>query len=291
MAISRSKATAQMMFAMMVFGSVGFIGAKTGLYSFELVFVRCICATLFLGAIWLGSGKFKEEQWDRRELATIIASGIFLVFNWIFLFKAFEQMSVTIAISIYYLAPIFVLLVGSFLFREKLMLASILSVVVCFIGTLLLMGVDGSTSFREFVSSGFIWAFLAAIFYATVTLISKGIHKMSPYAVTFIQTFLGMIILLPFVNLSAYSDLHLTNWVAILIIGFVHTGFVYYLFFNSVRYLPAKLISVLVFLDPGVAILLDTVITGFRPSFMQIFGIMLVFGGMALTLRNPKAEG
>lgn len=43
----------------------------------------------------------------------------FLVFNWVFLFKAFENMSVTIAISVYHLAPVIVLLIGSIVFKEN----------------------------------------------------------------------------------------------------------------------------------------------------------------------------
>ena len=50
------------------------------------------------------------------------------------------------------------------------------------------------------------------------------------------------------------------------------------------------MISVLVFLDPAVAILLDTVFTGFRPTSMQVVGIILIFVGMAFTFRKTKGE-
>ena len=61
-----------------------------------------------------------------------------------------------------------------------------------------------------------------------------------------------------------------------------------YLFFDSLRYLSTKTISILVFLDPAVAILLDTVLTGFRPTLMQITGILFIFIGMTLTLKKSK---
>lgn len=79
------------------------------------------------------------------------------------------------------------------------------------------------------------------------------------------------------------------NWMMITATGLIHTGFVYYLFFDSLRDLPTRLISVLVFLDPAVAILLDTIFTGFRPTSMQIVGIALIFVGMAFTFRK-RAE-
>ncbi|MDM5187440.1 DMT family transporter [Bacillus sp. DX4.1] len=280
----------KMIISMSIFGSIGFFSTKTNLPSFELVFVRCICATIFLTLCWIATGQFKEEKWNRKEVLQVLACGVFLVFNWVFLFKAFEVMSVTIAISVYHLAPIIVLMIGSVMFKEKLTIVSVISIVICFVGTALVAGMDGSVSFGKFMSSGMVWALLAAVFYAFTTLLGKGIKHISAYAMTFLQTFLGIFLLLPFVNFDAFTGLTQSNWIAITATGLIHTGFVYYLFFDSLRDLPTRLISVLVFLDPGVAILLDTVFTGFRPTPIQIAGIILIFVGMALTFRKSETE-
>ncbi len=42
--------------SMALFGSIGFFTVHTGVPATELVFVRCICATLFLGGMWLITG-------------------------------------------------------------------------------------------------------------------------------------------------------------------------------------------------------------------------------------------
>ncbi|MFE5392875.1 EamA family transporter, partial [Bacillus thuringiensis] len=98
---SKQKSTAviKMVISMMIFGSIGFFSEHTNLPSFELVFVRCLCATLFLGLCWLASGQYKTEKWSKRDVLQTLACGFFLVFNWVFLFKSFEETSVTIAIS------------------------------------------------------------------------------------------------------------------------------------------------------------------------------------------------
>ena len=75
-----------------------------------------------------------------------------------------------------------------------------------------------------------------------------------------------------------YSDRSYTYGICILLI------------FDSLRDLSTRLISVLVFLDPAVAILLDTVFTGFRPTSMQIVGIVLIFVGMAFTFRKRRMK-
>lgn len=44
---------------------------QTGLPSFELVFIRCICATLFLTLCWFATGQYKNEKWNKRNCANI----------------------------------------------------------------------------------------------------------------------------------------------------------------------------------------------------------------------------
>ncbi|ARV91354.1 EamA family transporter [Bacillus thuringiensis serovar roskildiensis] len=280
----------KMIVSMVIFGSVGFFSVQTNLPSIELVFVRCIFATIFLSLCWIFTGQYKQDKWERREIIQVLVCGFFLVFNWVFLFKAFENMSVTIAISVYHLAPIIVLAIGSILFKEKLTVLSIVSIIICFLGALLIAGIDKNFSFNSLMSSGMIWGLLAALFYAFTTLSGKGIKNMSAYAMTFLQTLLGIFLLIPFIDFNAFNGLTQSNWMYIIATGFIHTGIVYYLFFDSLRELSTKLISILVFLDPAVAILLDTLLTGFRPTLMQITGITLIFVGMALTFQKSKSK-
>lgn len=276
--------------SMALFGSIGFFTVHTGVPATELVFIRCICATLFLGGMWLITGGHKTEIWDKKEILRTLLCGVFIVLNWVFLFKAFEEMSISIAISIYNLAPIFVLIFGALFLKEKMTIQALLATLTCFIGSMLIIGLNNFMSLSEFMKSGFIWALLSALFYAFTMLTSKTITNLSSYALTYIQTTVGIIILLPFVNFSLFEGLTTTNWLYILGTGFIHTGFVYYLFFDSIRSLSTILVSVLVFVDPVVAILLDMLLLDFMPSFMQTVGIVLIFGGIFYTIYVPKKK-
>ncbi len=284
----RTHATIKMAIAMAIFGSVGFFSVQTGLPALELVFIRCICATLFLGSAWLITGQSKKEVWDKKEIIQILICGVFLVLNWLFLFMSFEVMSITIAISIYHLAPIMVLIFAAIFLKERLTWVAGLAVAMCFIGTLFIAGINQETQLKDFMASGFFVAFLSALFYALLTLTGKGINITSTYATTWIQTLVGSFLLFPFAKLSYFEGLNAINWLFILATGVIHTGFVFYLFFDSIRKLTARTISILVFLDPAVAILLDVLITGFVPSTMQSAGVLLIFGAMALSLVKIK---
>ncbi|MER2037084.1 MAG: DMT family transporter [Solibacillus sp.] len=274
--------------SMAIFGSIGFFTTQTGLPAVELVFIRCICATIFLGSLWFLTGGHKTEVWQKSELLKTIVCGVFIVLNWVFLFKAFEVMSISIAISIYNLAPIFVLLLGSVFLAEKMGIRSILATIVCFFGSILIVGIESFTSISQFMNSGFVWALLSAICYALTMFTSKTIKGLSSYALTFVQTIVGIIMLFPLCDFSAFQGLSQTNWLYILGTGFIHTGFVYYLFFDSIRNLSTVIVSVLVFVDPVVAILLDAVLLSFRPSLLQTLGILMIFGSILYTVFNPN---
>lgn len=276
--------------SMALFGSIGFFTIQTGLPAIELVFVRCICATLFLGGIWLATGGHKTEPWEKKEVIRTLICGVFIVLNWVFLFKAFEEMSISIAISIYNLAPIFVLILGSIFLKEKMTVQSLLATVTCFIGSIFIIGLNNFLSLTDFMQSGFIWALLSALFYALTMLTSKTIKNFSAYALTFTQTTVGIVMLLPLVDFTLFNGLTTTNWLYILGTGFIHTGFVYYLFFDSIRNLSTIVVSVLVFVDPVVAILLDMLLLDFMPTLLQTFGILLIFGGISYTLYTPKQK-
>ncbi|MEL5988564.1 MAG: DMT family transporter [Kurthia gibsonii] len=285
------QAAIQLTISMAIFGSVGFFTIQTGIPAEELVFVRCICATLFLGGLWLITKSYKTEQWSRKEVIQTIICGVFLVFNWVFLFKAFNEMEISLAISIYNLAPIFVLILGGIFLKERLTIPAILAIVVCFLGSILIVGVQQVGSLHLLWNEGFIYAMLSAICYAMTMFVGRGVKHLSTYALTFVQTIVGIVILFPTVQFDVFHGLTTSNWLYILGTGFIHTGFVYYLFFNSIRNLSTLLVSALVFVDPLVAILLDIWILDFRPTMTQILGMLFIFGGIIYTvIKPPKKE-
>lgn len=283
--------SAAMKFAlsMAIFGSVGYFSAKTNLPSIELVFIRCICACVVLSLVYLFSNG-KTETVEKKEIGFSVLCGVFLVINWVFFFRSFEHMSVTVAVSIYHLAPVLVVLLGSFLYREKITLKVMLTVITCFIGTLLVGGMQDYLSIESLMSAGLPWAFGAALFYALTTLTGKKIVKLNPVLTTIIQTGVGVIMLLPLVQWGYFSQLTGENWFYILLTGIVHTGFVYYLFFSSLPKLSSGTIAVLVFIDPAVAIFMDIVLTAYRPDFLQIIGILLIFWGQAHAALKQKVS-
>lgn len=275
--------------SMVIFGSIGYFSVKTELPSIELVFFRCLCASILLGFVWLLANKRRgnnRETVHRKEFLFALLCGFFLIVNWVFFFRSIELMPITVAVSIYHLAPVLVLLLGALFFKERITFTAGLAIVICFIGTLLVGGILQHATLDDFLSTGVLWAFGAALFYALTTLTGKAIRTLDPILTTVIQTTLGIILLFPLVDWANFSQLSVENWSYILLTGFVHTGFVFYLFFSSVRSLKAETIAILVFLDPAVAILMDVVLIGYYPDIYQTIGIILTFLGMGYAFKK-----
>jgi len=77
--------------SMALFGSIGFFTVHTGVPATELVFVRCICATLFLGGMWLITGGHKTEVWDKKEIFQTLICGVFIVLTGYFYLKPLRK--------------------------------------------------------------------------------------------------------------------------------------------------------------------------------------------------------
>lgn len=277
----------QLSIAMAIFGSIGLFSRLTGLPAIELIFVRSICATLFLLAVWLLTRTYKKETWDKRELLMITLCGVSNLFNWIFLFKAFEVISITVAISLYHIGPILMLVVGAMIYREKLSRGIMIAMFACFVGTIFIMGTDVFTAETP-NWQGISYGLLAAVFYASTMLLGTTFHKTSVYMTTLIQMFTAVVLLAPFIKYDSYQHLTNTQWFYALLTGVVHTGIVYLLLYSSIRNLTPTVVSFMVFIDPAVAILLDIIIIGFLPSSLQIIGISAIFFGLFYAIRPQK---
>ncbi|WP_081453735.1 EamA family transporter [Eremococcus coleocola] len=71
-------------------------------------------------------------------------------------------------------------------------------------------------------------------------------------------------------------------------LGLIHTGFAYVLYFSSIGKLPSHWVALFSYLDPIVALILATIFFKELLTLRMVFGIILVFSGILLVdLKNP----
>ena len=77
------------------------------------------------------------------------------------------------------------------------------------------------------------------------------------------------------INLGALDG---AGWGALLVVGIVHTGVTYCLYFSSLKELPGQKAAILSYIDPLVAVLVSVCILGESMTMMQLFGGVLILG-------------
>jgi drug/metabolite transporter (DMT)-like permease len=155
---------------------------------------------------------------------------------------------------------------------------------ICFamstFGIVMITGIgDVSASGTNFI--GILFGLGAAMFYATVILINKFIKTVQGLHRTFLQFVAAIIILVPYVAAKSGINLRLLDpigWGALLVVGIVHTGITYCLYFSSLNELTGQKVAILSYIDPLVAIIISVTLLGESMSVMQAIGGALILG-------------
>ena len=136
--------------------------------------------------------------------------------------------------------------------------------------------------------------FGAAVLYAAVVLTNKTITDIGAYDKTIVQLAAAAIALTPYVLLTEnMADIHLTGLSAamMLLVGMVHTGFTYALYFGCTKHLSAQTLAIVSYVDPVVAILLSAVLLGESMTPLGMAGAVLVLGATLVSELPDRHAG
>lgn len=275
-----AKAKIQIIFSMMVFGTIGLLVKNINLSSGEIALFRAIIATIAIIIYKLISGNkivFKEIK---KDLPILFLSGAAIGFNWILLFQAYNYTTVSIATLSYYFAPVIVMIVCPILFREKLTIKQLICFFMSTVGLIMVIGIGGmEKSNSNIIGIGF--GLAAAVFYSTVIILNKFIKNVTGIDRTLIQFFAAIIVLIPYVILTTginIGSLDKIGIISIIILGLLHTGISYCLYFASLKDLKGQEAAILSYIDPLVAIIVSVTILGEGINSIQIIGGVMILG-------------
>ena len=270
--------------AMLIFGTIGLFVKNIELSSSEIALTRGFIGgvTLILATIFLKK-KISFEA-IKNNLYLLIFSGLAVGLNWIFLFQGYKYTSISNATLSYYFAPVFVTILAPFILKEKLTLSKFLCVLMALVGMFCIVGVDGINGGSDLI--GIVYGLLAAGFYASVILMNKFLKGIDSIEITVIQLISATITLLTYVlYVEGFGILSVSSVSIpyILILGIVHTGIAYLLYFSSLQGLKGQTIAVLSYIDPVFAIIISAVILKEQLGFLQIIGGVLILGSSFLS--------
>ncbi len=265
--------------SMTIFGTIAIFVRKVSVSSGELALYRAVLATLLVGAFLLVTKEKIPFADIKKEIPLLLVSGMAMGFNWILLFQAYKYTTVSIATLSYYFAPVIVTAVCPFLFKEKLTAKQIICFVMSTLGLVLITGIGGTGGGKDLI--GILFGLGAAALYATVVLLNKFIKKVDGIHRTFLQFLSAIIILTPYVLMTSGVTIRSLNgigWTNLLIVGIIHTGVTYCMYFSSLKELPGQKAAILSYIDPLVAVLISVTLLGESMTIRQVLGGILILG-------------
>ena len=276
--------------SMTIFGTIGLFVRNIPLPSSEIALYRAVLAAILIGAFLLVTKQKIPFAKIKKEIPLLVLSGVAMGFNWILLFEAYKYTTVSVATLSYYFAPVIVTVACPILFKEKMGAKQITCFVMSTLGIVLITGI-GDLSQGSSHIKGILFGLGAASLYATVILLNKftktvdGIHR------TFMQFLSAIAVLVPYVLLTDGVNIGTLNgrgWAFLLVIGLVHTGITYCLYFSSLKEMSGQKVAILSYIDPLVAVLISVVVLKEPLTPLQAVGGLMILGFTLWNEISPK---
>ena len=264
--------------AMFIFGTLAPFVRNIDVSSGELALYRSVLALLPIGIFLLLTKQKLSPENIKKDLIVLVLSGAAMGFNWILLFEAYKYTTVSVATLSYYFAPVIVTVVSPLFFHERMTAKQIVSFVMATLGLVLITGTSGGGS-QDLI--GIAFGLGAAVLYATVMLLNKLIRGVTGIHRTFIQFLAAILVLVPYVSLTSgfkLGGLDGIGWGALLVVGLVHTGVTYCMYFSSLKELPGQEVAILSYVDPLVAVLVSVIWLDEAMTLPQVVGGLLILG-------------
>lgn len=272
--------------AMCIFGTIGVFRRYLPLPSSFVAMARGVIGMAFLLLVMLLGRKKLDRHAIGKNLLPLCVGGAFLGVNWILLFEAYNYTSVATATLCYYLAPMCIILLSPALLKERITPRKLACVGVALVGMVFVSGVldAGVASLSEL--RGVLLGLAAALFYAGVVLMNKRTPDVPANDRTIVQLGVSSLVLLPYVLLTEnVAAIRLTPAALgiLAVVGVVHTGVAYAMYFASLKSLKAQTAAILSYIDPVVAILLSALLLRERMTLFGALGAAMVLGSAVVS--------
>ena len=283
---------------MIIFGAVGIFAKYIELSSSEIALLMSLIGSLLLLIVcFLTKIKVSWHNMKKNALALLLAS-ISLSGNWIFLFQSYKETTIANAALSYYFAPVLVIIMSPIVLKEKLSIKKVLCVCAALFGLLLILQSGRSDEHGNHLL-GIVYGLIAATFYAILTISNKFIRDMNGIEITFTQLLLSSVLLIPYLFITegklGLFQLSSHSVILVLILGILHTGVGFYLFFSGMKGLGGQSIAILSYVDPLTSLLISALVIGERMTLVQILGAVLLLGSTFISevstkMKNPSRK-
>ncbi len=270
---------------MVIWGSLGVFTRLIPLSALNLAFLRALVALpVLLLVVKVNSLEDKRRLLKWSRLKPYIVSGLLLGIGWLTLFYGFKHTSIASAVILYNMCPVYVLIAAPVVLHESISKTQVVVILLSFIGLVFIVG-ENMTDGAGYL--GMILSAVSGIMYATIVLINRGIKvRLDNRLATTVQVSMALLVLLPFVvadgSILKIVELNSLSVILVIILGVVHTGIAYSMFFSLYAHLESVEIVAYSYLEPLFAIIFGFLLIGERLTIYQVIEGLLIIGSTYL---------
>lgn len=278
--------------SMLIFGSIGIFRRAIPLSSALLAAIRGFLGGLLLLILSLFRKKTRERI-GFSDGCLLALAGALMGLNWLLLFEAYNNTTVAVATLCYYMEPTIVILLSALFFAEKLTGKKLACAIVSVAGMVLVSGVAESGGVSPGGLKGILFGLGAALLYSSVVLLNKKIEVEDDFGRTVIELFAAAAVLLPVVLRENFAEIRMEAPIVclILLVGIVHTGLAYALYFSGMKALPAQSVAILSYVDPVSALIFAAIFLDEKLSLPGLLGAVLIIGAALVSEIDFRAFG
>lgn len=265
--------------AMTVFGTIGLFVRLIPFPSAVISMCRGFFGAVFLALFIVFAKKPFSIESIKANIINLLISGALLGFNWILLFESYKYTTVAKATLCYYMAPVMVILISPFVFKEKITLKKGICIIVSLIGMLLVSGVFEEKTGNKNETVGILLSLLSAVIYTVIIVLNKKLKSIGAFERTVMQLFVCgavMLIYSSFTGDILKPEFTALGIILMAVVCIVHTGIAYLIYFGTMEKLNAQSIAILSYIDPVVAVVLSSFIEKPMTGYGVIGAVLII---------------
>ena len=259
-----------------------------------LLVTRMGLAGIVLAVVFFLSGGASEVRRSGR-VGRMVLLGFVVALEMIFYFASIRASSVTVGVSLEYMAPVFVALLAPLVLRTRRQGIDLVAVAVAVAGMALLVLPAATAGDGGVTLPGVVFGLLAGLMFATAMMLVSSMADAGVRGSTFALFYCaGSVLLLTPLAVwqTVGSGYHLTwtdTWI-VLISGLVYTALCFSLFSDGLRYVRVEHAGILGYLEPVTAPLWAFLLIGEAPPWTTYAGGALIVAAGILVIVFGKGE-
>ncbi len=251
-----------------------------------IAFYRLLFSVIILSIPTLILNKKELRSLSKKEGLYTVLAGIFLAFHFITWFESLKYTSVASSVVLVTLQPIFAMVGGFLLFKDRVSIRGIIGTLLALIGSTIISWGDLRVGGLAFY--GDVLAVIGAILVTGYWLVGQSLRKnLSLLTYTFLVYGTSSIVLFiyNFTLQENFTQYDVKNWSLFLALAIIPNIFGHTVFNWVIKYLNATTISTAILAEPVGATILAYLLLGEGIATTQMIGGFIILIGIFIYLK------